>query len=197
MLQLAHTAEAQRLLTESAQTDAELLQQVASGDEQAAQQLVRNHANPLYGLARRLLDGWEAEAEDVVQDAFLRLWKQARSWRPEARIHTWLHRVTYNLCMDRLRKKSGVSLDSIAEPEDPRQDLHQYHQRQQKAARIEAALAALPRRQCAAITLVHHQGFTQQEAAEIMEIGVKALESLLSRGRKQLRSLLADLDRGA
>lgn len=191
---MANRDEAQRL--DAAYADAELLQRVAGGDEQAAQQLVRGHAHALYGLARRLLEGWESEADDVVQDAFLRLWQQAASWRPEARINTWLHRVTYNLCIDRLRCKKGVALDSIAEPEDPRQDLLQHHHRQEKAARIESALAALPKRQCAAITLVHHQGFSQQEAAEIMNIGVKALESLLSRGRKQLRVMLADLERG-
>nr|CRH07424.1 putative RNA polymerase sigma facter [Candidatus Magnetococcus massalia] len=175
--------------------DAALIAEIAAGDQDSARLLVQRHSKPLYGLAGRMLNA--SDAEDVVQEAFIRLWNQAKRWRAEAKIATWLHRVVYNLCIDHLRKKQGIDLDAIPEPTDPSQDLYAHHANQQLANRLDAALGQLPSRQRAAVTLVYHLGFSQLEAAQIMEIGVKALESLLSRARKTLRQSLKDLHNGS
>ncbi len=99
--------------------DLELVQRVGRGDTAAAQALVARKLPRIHGLARRLL-GDAAEAEDVAQDAFLRVWKQAPSWRPgQAKFDTWLHRVTLNLCYDRLRRRRELPTEQPPEQVDP------------------------------------------------------------------------------
>ena len=99
--------------------DAALLAGAVAGDQRAWRHVSDAHLDPVYGLARRMLRD-AAEAEDVAQEAFLRLWQAAPRWRPEARIGTWLYRVTHNLCIDRLRRRRGVALDEAGEVEDER-----------------------------------------------------------------------------
>ena len=140
--------------------------------------------------------GNQADAEEVAQEVFLRVWKNAKVWKPgKAKFETWMHRVALNLCYDRIRKKREITGEDIPEPIDespgPGRALHQ----KQVAARVDKALQALPERQRVAITLCHHQGYTNIEAAEMLDVSVEAIESLLARGRRQLRvSLRAELD---
>ena len=174
-----------------ATSDARLLRRAAAGDAAACRTLVDRHLAPLVGFAARML-GDAAAAEDVAQEAFLRLWRQAGSWRAEAAIATWLHRVAHNLCIDQLRRRREVSGDTVPEIADPAAGPQAAQQRRQVAAIVDAAIAALPDRQRAAITLVHHLEFGNIAAAEVMEVSVEALESLLARGRRSLRERLAD-----
>ena len=168
--------------------DAELLKSVAAGDIRACRTLVDGRLKPMLGLAYQML-GNVTEAEDVAQEAFLRLWKQAPKWKPEAKISVWLYRVVYNLCIDRLRKVKEISDDGISEiPEAPTQ-MGQIHNGE-VAEIVNSAIFILSERQRAAITLVHLQEETNIKAAEIMGISVDALESLLSRGRKALKARL-------
>ncbi|MBF0187633.1 MAG: RNA polymerase sigma factor [Magnetococcales bacterium] len=181
-------------------SDALLMTRVSSRDSTACRELVALHLDGVVGLAMRMLNGNRAEAEDVAQESFLKLWRQAGRWRPEARIRTWLYRVAHNLCIDRIRKQSRESGETAPDQEDHAPGPQSHLESRQLAAAVNRAVAALPERQRTAITLVHHQGFRQAEAAQVMGVGVRALESLLARGRKTLRVRLAavrrDVNRG-
>jgi len=171
--------------------DASLMAKVAEGDRLAQRQIVDRHLSSIYGVAWRMLKN-AASAEDVCQDAFLRLWQIAARWRPEAKVGTWLYRVAYNLSIDELRRQNRWSDDEAPDLPDPGADVLAQHHASDIAIAVETALAKLPIRQRTAITLVHHQELSNIEAAEIMQISVEAIESLLARGRRKLRDLLAD-----
>jgi len=174
--------------------DAEIVRQAGAGDVAAAEALVRKHLPRMIALARRMLnDG--AEAEDVAQDVFLRVWREAPRWRPgAAKFETWMHRVALNLCYDRLRRRrEKASPDAGMTLADPAPSASETWLAQQRAGRVHAALAALPERQRAAIALVHFQDMTNIAAAEALEISVEALESLLARGRRAMKAALADV----
>jgi len=144
-------------------------------------------------LAYRMLND-AAEAEDVVQEVFVRVWKQAPTWQPgTARFDTWMHRVALNLCYDRLRRRREQVMAEPPEQVDdgPAPDAGLIAADVGK--RVDAALSTLPERQREAIVLCHFQALTNIDAAALMEISVDALESLLSRGRRALRSQLADM----
>ena len=173
--------------------DAELVQRVGRGDRAAAQLLVRRHLPKMLGLARRMLSD-SAEAEDAVQDAFMRLWTHAARWQPgQAKFETWLYRVTLNKCFDRLRRTPAAPLESALEVADPAPGPDSSLDNATLSRQIEHALQALPERQRAAIQLCHYQECGNIEAAEILGISVEALESLLARGRRTLRTRLQQL----
>jgi RNA polymerase sigma-70 factor (ECF subfamily) len=111
-----------------------------------------------------------------------------------AKPSTWLYRVAHNLAVDRLRRRREGSHPSSIEdvPTSERSSMLVYDK--QVAEAVEVALAALPERQRAALSLVHYQGMSNAEAAEVLGVKVRALESLLARGRQQLRELLRDFD---
>jgi RNA polymerase sigma-70 factor (ECF subfamily) len=180
---------------EDARSDAALIRRVTAGDPLACRQLVDAHLRRVVGLAYRML-GDMAAAEDVAQESFLRLWRQAPRWQAKARIATWLYRVAHNQCIDLLRGRKTVSEEDAPEAADtgtsPGADPAMDHQGRQVAAAVNGALARLPERQRTAITLVHHNEVTNIAAAEIMGISVDALESLLARGRRRMRELLED-----
>jgi RNA polymerase sigma-70 factor (ECF subfamily) len=136
--------------------------------------------------------GDAAEAEDVAQEAMLRLWRVAPEWRQgEARVSTWLYRVVSNLCTDRLRRRRGIGLDEIAEPEDGAPGVVERLIETDRAAALQGALNALPERQRQAVVLRHLEGLTNPEIAQVMQIGVEAVESLTARGKRALTGLLA------
>ena len=173
--------------------DAGLVALTGQGDAEAASRLVARHLPRMTALARRML-GDSAEAEDVAQDVFLKVWTQAKRWKPgAAKFETWLHRVAINACYDRLRKKKGVPLDETDERPDPGPDPEQALGQSQVSRAVDAALQTLPERQRAAIALCHYQGLGNIEAAAALEISVEALESLLSRGRRALKEKLRHL----
>lgn len=171
--------------------DDALLVLFANGDRLAAQVLTLRLTPRTLGFAARLL-GDRAEAEDVTQEAMLRLWKIAPEWRQgEAQVSTWLYRVVRNLCTDRLRKKRGVGLDEIAEPLDDAPSAAKVLQDKGRALALKEALAALPERQREAVVLRHLEGLSNPEIADILEITTEAVESLTARGKRSLTALLA------
>ena len=172
-------------------TDDDLVALVAQGDETACRLLVDRHLSRVIAVARRMM-GNQADAEEVAQEVFLRVWTHAERWEPgRAQFTTWLHRVATNLCLDRLRRHTMDDIESIPEPvsDEPGPDV--IFEQQELANRVEIALQALPARQRAAVTLTHFQGLTNIEAAETLEISVEAVESLLGRARTALRFSLA------
>ncbi len=172
--------------------DDELVVRAGKGDHAAVASLVSRKLPRVLSLARRML-GDLAEAEDVAQEAFLKVWKFAPRWRPgQAKFDTWLHRVTLNLCYDRLRRPSRASGDDSGGI-DPGPGPDRGLLASDVGRRVDLALAALPARQREAIALCHYQELTNGEAAAIMGVSVEAMESLLSRARRSLRFSLADM----
>lgn len=170
--------------------EAELLVAYAAGSPDAARELSQTAAPRVLAQAFRML-GDRAEAEDVTQEAMMRLWKIAPDWRRgEARVSTWLFRVTANLCTDRLRRKRGVGLDQIAEPEDDAPTAADTMQDASRAQALSEALSQLPDRQAQAVALRHLEGLANPDIARIMEISTEAVESLTARGKRALASIL-------
>ncbi|WP_010188389.1 RNA polymerase sigma factor [Sphingomonas sp. PAMC 26605] len=171
--------------------DATLIARVGCGDQLATRMLVAAKLPRMLALATRMLhDG--AEAEDVTQEAFVRIWRTAAAWRPgRARFDTWLHTVVLNLCHDRLRKRRDLLSDVMPETADPAPDAETELIETERGHAVSEAIAALPERQREAILLVHYQDLSGPEAAAALEISVEALESLLARGRRSLRGHFA------
>jgi len=170
--------------------DDALLRLYAAGDHGAANALTHRFTPMAFRLAIRLL-GNQAEAEDVTQEAMMRLWKIAPNWREgEAKISTWVYRVTSNLCMDRLRKQVPVRLDDIVEPLDDKPGVEVKFLQKDRIDALSAALAKLPERQRQAVVLRHLEGLSNPEIARILDLTVEAVESLTARAKKRLSALL-------
>ena len=168
-----------------------LMRLVGQGDAKVYRTLTDEHLRSIVSYAYRLLAD-RNEAEDIAQETFLRLWTSAAKWKPEARLTTWLHRVAHNLCIDLLRKRRERGSHPVEScPADDRPS--GLVERRRIARTVEEAVGELPERQRAAIMLVHFQGLTNLEAAEVLEVSVDALESLLARARGTLRARLAGL----
>ena len=176
-----------------ADTDEALVARIGRGDPAATRAFLARKGARMLALASRML-GDRIEAEDVVQELFLRVWRQAPSWTPgAARFDTWMHRVALNLCYDRLRKRREQPMAEPPEQVDggPAPDAGLIAG--DLGRRVDAALAALPERQREAIVLCHYQALSNIDAAALLEVSVEALESLLSRGRRALRTSLSDM----
>lgn len=173
-------------------TDSALLVAFGKGERAAAKTLAARLLPRVMGQAVRMLAD-RSEAEDVAQEAMLRLWRIAPDWREnEAQVSTWLYRVTANLCTDRLRKRRGaVGLDEIAEPADPVPSVDKRMQASARQRALSDALASLPDRQAQAVALRHLEGLSNPEIAAIMDITVTSVESLTARGKRALSAALA------
>lgn len=173
-------------------SDESLMLRVNNADHQAFATLVERHTQRFFATAFRMF-GNAAEAEDVVQEAFLKLWQKPQGFDPTkgAKFTTWFTRVVSNLAIDHMRKKKPQSgpdvLDMIAD-DAPRAD--EVMDEDAKAQALEAAIQALPERQKIALNLCFYEGLSNKEAAEILGIGVKALESLLMRAKTTLKESL-------
>ena len=175
--------------------DHDLMSAAAQGQEEAFALLVGRHLRSVTAVAQRML-GNAAEADEVSQETFLRLWRQAPKWDPNgtATIKTWLQCVATNLCLDLIRRRRQVSLDEIDDVEDLTQRPHEVLQNNKQRVIIQQCLLFLPERQRAAIILSYFEELKDQEVADIMEISVGAVESLLVRGRKALRNQMEQLN---
>ncbi len=172
-------------------SDDALLVLYANGDRAAAASLTTRLAPRLLGFSSRLLHD-AAEAEDVVQETMLRLWRMAPDWRPgEAKVSTWAFRVAKNLCTDRLRKRRGVGLDEAPELEDEGPSVEARLIAKDRIAALDWALMQLPDRQKQAVVLRHIEGLANPEISEILDISVEAVESLTARGKRALANHLA------
>jgi RNA polymerase sigma-70 factor (ECF subfamily) len=171
--------------------DRDLLAAHVAGDPDAFGQLVRRHQDRLWAVAMRTL-GDRDEAADAVQDALLSAYRSAASYRGEARVTTWLHRVVVNACLDRVRRnkvRQTVPMPDDGGPADPRDRLGE----RETAAEVEAALAALPTEQRAALVLVDVHGLPVDEAADLLGIPSGTVKSRCARGRARLAVQLGHL----
>jgi len=171
--------------------DADRLRRARDGDQQAFRNLVDTHLEMVRASAMRLL-GDPAEADDVAQETFVRLWRQAdKLVQQPLNVGGWLRRVAVNAALDRLRAAKRLDVrDDVPETEfaaDQVTDL----MRSQAGEAVQLALAALPDRQRTALVLFHFEERSQREVAEMLEISQDALESLLARGRRTLKRALA------
>jgi RNA polymerase sigma-70 factor (ECF subfamily) len=175
-----------------ARADEALMAKVARGDEVAFRQLSRRHVPAMVGLARRVL-GNAADAEDIVQEAMLRVWTHAPRWQPLAAFRTWLTRIVVNLCLDRKRRKPWVDLDAAGEIADPTPSVPEVAEQNERERALAAAIGELPDRQRTAIVLTYSEGMTNAQVAEVLDTSVSAVETLLIRGKKSLRAKLGGL----
>jgi RNA polymerase sigma-70 factor, ECF subfamily len=186
----AFTLSGQDQASEAAGLDARLLTEAAAGNSRAFEQLVGRHYQIVYRVIWRLIRG-HRDAEDITQEAFLRLWRNPSQVREAAALRSWLIRVATNLAMDGHRSQPLESLTQIEEPTDDRRSADLAMEQGEVARRVEQAISRLPERQRLALTLVQYEHMSNSEAAHVMEVSVDALESLLSRARRALKEDLA------
>ena len=171
--------------------DVALMERIASGDKAAFAEFLTRYLTAIVDFAQRYL-AQRVDAEDVAQEAFIRVWRKAPGWRAQqATPRSWLYRITYHLCIDALRRRyPHRSMPDNEDPVDPEPTPEENVLRRAHMERLDEALRALPERQRTAITLCAYRGLANKEAAAALDITVEALESLLARGRRQLRQLL-------
>ena len=142
---------------------------VAQGDKSAFRTLAGRHAAKTFALTRRML-GNDADAEEIVQEAMLRVWVTATRWRPDAAFKTWLYRVTFNLCLNRHRQKAFAPLDEASDPPDPCPNAAEVLERRETDRLVAKSIEGLPDRQRAAIVLTYYEGLSNAETASVLEI---------------------------
>lgn len=172
--------------------DAYLIPRLKAGDETALADLMDRHMATIHTLGFYML-GDAAAAEDVTQTVFLKTWETIGGWQPgQANLLTWMRRVATNRCLDILKKKKPIYTDTVPDKQDEADTPFDALSRQEQSGRVGRALAQLPDRQRAALTLSYYQDVSQREGASIMKITESAYESLLVRARKTLKVILAD-----
>jgi len=170
-------------------SDEDLMARISRGDERAFRLLAQRYLPRALGLARRVL-GNEADAEEIVQEALLRVWINAARWRPTAAFRTWFYRVVLNLCLNRKRRAPFAALTELEEPADPAPGALLEIERRQADRLLAAAIARLPDRQRAAVVLTYQEGMSNVETAAVLGTSVSGVETLLVRARRTLRAAL-------
>jgi RNA polymerase sigma-70 factor (ECF subfamily) len=173
-------------------SDEALMARVARGDQPAFRVLARRHTPAIVRLARRIL-GNAADAEDVAQEAMLRVWTHAPRWQPLAAFKTWLTRVVVNLCLDRKRRAPWVELEAAGEIADSAPVASELAETDERERLLQRAIAELPDRQRTAIVLTYSEGMSNAQVADILDTSVSAVETLLVRGKQNLRRALGDI----
>ena len=168
-------------------SDDALMARLAARDPQALRVIFDRHAALPWRIAFRML-GDAAEAEDVAQDALLRLWQHANRWQPGGSgVAAWLTRVATNLCLDRLRRRRFVGQDEAPERADETPLADTVIAGSEMRMAVKDCIEALPDRQRAAIILTYYEDRQNQMAAGLLAMQLKAFESLLFRARGALR----------
>lgn len=175
------------------QTDESLMDRIKDGSHQAFAILVRRHTERFFAASYRMTSN-RAEAEDMVQDAFLKIWNKPDLWQSGrgAKFTTWFYRILVNQNIDRLRKSQKMTSDDSILPfiADARLNAEQQVAMNEEEKTIERALSSLPERQKTALNLCFYEGLSNAQAAQAMGIKIKALESLLMRAKAGIRDCL-------
>ena len=165
---------------------------VQTGDQQAYTRLLDRHLNSVHAYVYRMTNN-RADAEDIAQETFLRVWHRARTYRPgRVRFTTWLHRIAHNLCVDAFRKRRSTVDTELEAMADDAPGAVEASIAEERRKAVHACIAALPERQRSALVLCQLQGRSNREAAQILDVSVDALESLIARARRTLRARLSD-----
>lgn len=176
-------------IPEMEESDEALMALIQHHNHRAFSLLVRRHTDRFYALAYRILFN-QAEAEDIVQDAFLKIWDKPSLWSPDrgVRFTTWFYRIVVNACYDQNKRKASRYHDSV--DFDQMETQSSGPEEGTLYSQVEKALMALPDRQRAAIALCFYQGLSNKEAADVLGLKLKALQSLLIRGKQSLKTSL-------
>jgi len=181
-------------MTDDKLTDVELMQAVALGDMGKLGVLAQRHQGQSLALAYRTLGNWD-QAEDIVQEAFIRVHKAAKKYRPDAKFTTWLYRIVINLCLDEKRRiqRAGFNIADIGAQQsgNPLDDPAVVQEKNEQIQKVWRALDRLNKRQRMAVVLHRFQGLSHQEITEVTGWSASAVESLLVRAYRNLRR---DLD---
>ncbi|MFD0657221.1 RNA polymerase sigma factor SigM [Thermocatellispora tengchongensis] len=175
-------------------TDAELLTRHIGGDPHAFSEIVKRHRDRMWAVALRTL-GDPDEAADAVQDAFVSAYRKAESFRGEAAVTTWLHRIVVNACLDRMRRKSvrPVADDELIEAAERDTPMPDQTGEREVSMEVSAALKALPADQRAALVLVDMMGYSVEDAAHVLQVPSGTVKSRCARGRAKLAPILSHL----
>ena len=192
---------ADRVDSYTALDDTSLMALVVQGNHDAFAELVGRHTTSMLGLARRTLNN-VADADDVVQTVFIKLWQSPNRWQTDkSAFGTWLYRVVLNACYDlgRAKSRQRSARESLLEASDAGDmqvsdtvdHLVKVGQQRQREQQMQAAIGQLPSAQREAINLAVFTGLSQKEVAQVLDISVKAVESLLVRAKRNLKSTIA------
>ncbi|MCY3885191.1 MAG: sigma-70 family RNA polymerase sigma factor [Gammaproteobacteria bacterium] len=169
------------------ETDAALMLRVQEGNAEAFEELMHRHVRQLHAYAYRLCQN-SSDSEEVVQETFMRVWSRAKTWIPDrVKFSTWLFQIARNFCIDRFRKQSA-RFDSSADLDlipDATSDSDK-----ELIMALNQVVLRLPERQRTALVLCQVEGWSQAEVADVMKVSVEAVESLLARARRRLRTTL-------
>lgn len=172
--------------------DNELMQAIAAANARAFSLLMERHVPKMTALARRITLNAH-DADEVVQEAFLRVWTHAARWNANgpAQFRTWLQRIVTNLAIDRCRKPKSLPIEVAGDPADPARDAETGMQAQDEARLVREAMALLPEKQRAVVALYYFEEMTAAQVADVLGQSVGATEVMLTRARQALRALLA------
>ncbi|WP_271216335.1 RNA polymerase sigma factor SigM [Streptosporangium carneum] len=175
-------------------SDADLLTRHIAGDPHAFSEIVKRHRDRMWAVALRTL-GDPDEAADAVQDAFVSAYRKAESFRGEAAVTTWLHRIVVNACLDRMRRKSvrPVADDELVEAAERDTPVLDQTAEREVSMEVSAALKLLPSDQRAALVLVDMMGYSVEDAAQVLEVPSGTVKSRCARGRAKLAPILSHL----
>jgi RNA polymerase sigma-70 factor, ECF subfamily len=178
--------------------DVALMRRTKAGDLAAFEQLVVRHQHSVVGTAAKML-GSLAEAEDIGQQVFIRVWKSAGRYEPSAKFTTWLMTITRNLVFNEMRRRRRAQL--VPMENDRSEVAHQYSDDEAPAPNevlldaelqqaIDTAIESLPENQRMAIVLRRYEGMPYEEIAEVLKTSVPAVKSILFRARSELKEKL-------
>jgi RNA polymerase sigma-70 factor (ECF subfamily) len=182
-----------KFMTEEKSTfdDERLLKLIIEGNHSAFSEMVRRHTNKYYGIAYRVLLNRD-DAEDIVQEAFLRIWKNPQNWdiSHNVKFTTWFYRVVINLCLDYKKKNRFDTSDKYDEIESAASNQDGIIEMKHRQQLVNKYISELPERQQIALNLCFYEGISNKEAAVIMDINLKALQSLIMRAKINLKQKL-------
>ncbi len=179
-------------MTDNNPNDAELMARLAAGDTAALGELAQRHQDRVLSLSYRVLRDWD-KAEDIAQEAFLRVYRSAKHYEPKALFTTWLYRIVVNLCLDEQRKsiRTAIPLEEIAPQAAASQE--NAAEKKEVAELVKAAVDSLPERQRMAVILHRYDGLTHEQICEVTGWTASATESLLVRAYANLREKLGKM----
>jgi RNA polymerase sigma-70 factor (ECF subfamily) len=177
-----------------AANDEQLMAWVVEGDRRSFDVLVDRHLERALRTAGRIV-GNHADAEEIAQEAMLRVWTRARSWQPRrAKFTTWLYQIVVNLAFDLRRRPSAEPLEVVGDPVDPSPLESAALEDLDRQRAVADAIRQLPARQRAALTLCYYEGLSGEEAASALSTSLKGVEGLLLRARRFLKKRLRSKD---